>query len=58
MGLLVHHQRPFADGQHVLGIISIERYDTGLIYHDLVIVYDQGIGGTQVHGYFLRKEIE
>jgi hypothetical protein len=54
----MHHQSPFADGQHVLGIISIQGYDAGLIYHDLVIVYDQGIGRTQVHGYFLCQEIE
>jgi hypothetical protein len=58
VGLFVHHQGPLADGQYVLGIIAIQGYDTGLIYHDLVIVNDQGIGSTQVHGYFLRKEIE
>jgi hypothetical protein len=54
----VHHQGAFAYGQHVLGIITIQGYDTRFIDHYFVVVYNQGIGGTQVHGYFLRKEIE
>jgi hypothetical protein len=54
----MHHQCAFADGEHGFGIVAIQGYDTWLIYHYFVIVYDEGIGSTQVHGYFLRKEIE
>ena len=58
MGLLVHHEGAFADCQHVLWVISVQGNDTRFIHYNLVVMYDQGIGGTQVHGYFLRKEIE
>jgi len=54
----VHHQGPFAYGQHVFGVIAIQSNNTRFIHHYFVVMYDQGIGGTQVHGYFLRKEIE
>jgi len=58
MGLLMHHQGALTDCQNSFGIVPVEGYDTRFIHYYFVVMYDQGIGRTQVHGYFLCQEIE
>jgi hypothetical protein len=58
MRFFVHHQGFFAHGQHFFRVIAVERHNGRLVYDNFIIMYNQGIGGTQVYRDLLRKPVE
>jgi len=54
VGLFVHHLCLITHGNHLIGT-TVEGYHRRFIHHNLTIGCDDGIGGTKVHRYFLRK---
>jgi hypothetical protein len=58
MGLFMHHERFLTHRQYFLGVITVQRHNTRLIHHYFIVMYYQGIRGTQVNSYFLRKPVK
>ncbi len=58
MGFFMHHQRLFTYRQHFLWIVAVKGYNARFVHHYFVVMYNEGIGCTQVDGNFLCKPVK
>ncbi len=54
VGLFVHHLCLLTHGDHLIST-TVQSHHRRFVYHNLTIGNDDGIGGSQVHRYFLCK---
>ena len=54
VGFLMHQASLLAHGQR-LARLAVKRHNAGLVDNHLVVMQDNGVGGTQVHRYLLCK---
>ena len=52
----MHLHGPFAHRYDLIGL-PVDGHNGRLIYHDLVMRNDEGVGGTKVDGYVLRQKL-
>ena len=54
MSLLIHHLRLVTYSNHLVGT-AIQSHNRRLIYHNLIIADNDGVGSAKVHGNFLYE---
>ena len=55
VGLAIHQLGPLAYSDYLV-VVAVISHDRGLVDDHLVVIYDDGIGGTQVHSHLSVEE--